>query len=316
MLISIPAAADWLREHDHYTILTHRRPDGDTVGSTAALCLGLRAMGKDAALFPNRQITPRLEPYTLGLTDSALEGRTLLAADISSVSLFPFGAEDVSVRLCIDHHGSNDDYAARTLVDASCAACAELIYQVLLTLGVTVTPKIADALYLGLSTDTGCFQYANVTAQSFRIAGELKALGADCYGINKTMFATKSLSRLRVEAYLTDHLAFYAGGLVGICALPEAVMAELGVTEDDADGLSGFARDVEGVQIAGMLREIEDGQGKISLRTGTEYDAAAICRHLGGGGHKGAAGASVPGGIEGARQALLKAIRAQTGLDV
>ena len=316
MRISVSAAADWLREHDHYTILTHRRPDGDTVGSAAALCLGLRQLHKDASLFPNRQITPRLKPYTQGLTGPSLEGRTPVAVDISSVSLFPFGAEAVSALLCIDHHGSNDDYAASTLVDAACAACAELVYQVLLELGATITPQIADALYLGLSTDTGCFQYANVTEQTFRIAAELKALGADCYTINKVMFSTKSLSRLRVEAYLTEHLEFYAGGLVGICALPEAVMEDLGVTEDDADGLSGFAREVEGVQIAGMLREIEDGLGKISLRTDTAYDAAAICRHLGGGGHKGAAGASVPGGIDGARQALLNAIAEQTGLSL
>ena len=155
-----------------------------------------------------------------------------------------------------------------------------------------------------------------MTEQTFRIAAELKALGADCYGINKLMFATKTLSRLRVESYLTEHLEFYAGGLVGICALPESVMQELGVTEDDADGLSGFAREVEGVQIAGMLRQIEDGLGKISMRTDTAYDAAAICRLLGGGGHKGAAGASVPGGIQGARQALLGAIAQQTGLSL
>lgn len=316
MTIDLQAAAVWLREHDNYTLLTHRRPDGDTIGSAVGLCLGLRSLGKNAVLFPNSQITPRLSPYVQGLTDPALEGRTLVAVDISDTILLPFGAEEVLPALCVDHHGSNRDYAGLTLVDSKAAACAELVVRLLEELEVSIGPAMANALYLGLCTDTGCFQYANVTPATFRTAARLQELGADCYAINKVMFATKSLGRLRLESYLTEHLELRAGGRVGLCQLPEALLQSMGVTEDDADGLSGFARSVEGVQIAVMLREVEDGMGKVSLRTGMDYDSAAICRRLGGGGHKGAAGASVPGGIPGAREAILQAIRDETGLEV
>ncbi len=316
MQIDICTAAAFLQQNDRYTILTHRRPDGDTVGCAAALCLGLRQLGKDAALFPNEQITPRLAPYTEGLTSPKTAGRTIVAADISTCTLLPFGAEKLNIALCIDHHASNDDFADNTLLDASAAACAELVFRLLQQLSVCITTDIANALYLGLSTDTGCFQYANVTAETFLTAANLIKLGAQTYAINKVMFATKSLPRLRLEAYLTDHLEMYANGRVGLCQLSQDLIDRMGVTEDDADGLSGFARCIEGVQIAGMLREIEGGLGKISLRTGTDFNAAAICERMGGGGHRGAAGASVPGGIPGARAALLQAIAQETGLEL
>lgn len=318
MRITPDAAARWLREHDDFVILTHRRPDGDTIGSGAALCLGLRAVGKRAELYPNRQITPQLEPYTRGLNgaESPAENSTIVAVDISAVSLLPLGGEDLSAALCLDHHGSNEDYAACTCVRPECASCAELIYEVLLALGAPVTKQIADALYLGVSTDTGCFQYANVTAETFRTAAALAEAGADCYGINKVMFATKSRARLQLESYLTAHMELLAQGRVGICTLPQAQIDRIGANEDDANGLSGFARGLEGVQIAVMLRDIEGGQCKISLRTGTEHDSAAICRHLGGGGHKGAAGATVDGDFAAARAAILDAIRLETGLVV
>ena len=117
------------------------------------------------------------------------------------------------------------------------------------------------------------------------------------------------MARLRLEAYLTGHIEFFAGGKVAIAAIPNALMDELGLTEDDVDDISGFGRSIEGVQIAAMLREVEGGLGKLSLRTGPEYNAAEICARLGGGGHPAAAGASVPGGIPGVRDALLKVLK-------
>ena len=104
-------------------------------------------------------------------------------------------------------------------------------------------------------------------------------------------------------------MEFYAGGAVGVCMMPKSLLAEFTVTEDDLDSISGFARSIEGVRIGIMIREVEDGLGKISLRTEAPYDASAICQRLGGGGHAAAAGASVPGGIEGAKAAILQALR-------
>ena len=301
----------FLRGHDNFVILTHRRPDGDTIGSAAALCRGLRQLGKTAFVLTNEQFTPRFGPFLDGLTCDALPaGATVISADIASEGLLSFDAVRMGLTpVCaIDHHGSNS-LACPKLVEADKAACGEIVYAVLTELGVTVTKQIAECLYTAISTDTGCFKFSNTTANTHRTAAALIAAGADVYPINKLFFDTKSFARLRLQAKLTDTMEFYADGAVGVCTMPKSLLAAFTVTEDDLDSISGFARSIEGVRIGIMIREVEDGLGKISLRTEAPYDASAICQRLGGGGHAAAAGASVPGGIEGAKAAILQALR-------
>ena len=161
---------------------------------------------------------------------------------------------------------------------------------------------------MAISTDTGCFRYANVTANTFRCAAACVAAGAEIYPINRVFFDTKRRARLQLEARLTEEMEFFAGGKVAVSAIPDRLIEELGLTEDDIDDISGFGRTVEGVDLAVMLREVEGGKGKISLRASPAFNAAAICARLGGGGHPGAAGASVDGGIPAAREAILRAI--------
>ena len=299
------------RAHDNFVILTHRRPDGDTIGSAGALCLGLRQLGKTAFVLTNEQFTPRFDPFLDGLVCEALPaGATVISADIASEGLLSFDAVRMGLTpVCaVDHHGSNS-LACPKLVEADKAACGEIIHAILLELGVTVTKRIAECLYVAISTDTGCFKFSNTTSNTHRTAAALIEAGADVYPINKLFFDTKSFSRLRMEAKLTETMEFYADGTVGVCVMPKRLLAEFSATEDDLDSISGFARSIEGVRIGVMIREVEDGLGKISLRTEAPYAAAQICGLLGGGGHAAAAGASVPGGVEGAKAAILQALR-------
>ena len=341
--ITLREAADFLKANDNYLILSHRRPDGDTVGSCAALCRALRALGKSAWVYPNPQFTPKFAPYLEGLlaqsqgtgngeqgtkkafplggrcprartganegrTDAPAGSVTVVACDIASRGLFPFGMEDAAVELAIDHHGTNEGFAARTHADETKAACGELIVELLPLLGVTMDKPMAEALYVAISTDTGCFRYVNTTANTFRCAAACVAAGAEIYPINRTFFEIKRRPRLRLEAYLTEHMEFFADGRVAISAMPQSLIDELGLTEDDIDDISGFGRTIEGVKIAVMLREVEGGMGKASVRTDPDYNAARICARLGGGGHPGAAGASLPGGIPAIREAVLQSI--------
>ena len=235
--------AQALRAHDNYIILTHRRPDGDTLGSAAGLCLGLRALGKNAWVLKNRQLTPKPAPFTEGLvTDTCPEHATVLSVDIASLGLLSFDAAELGlgdqIALAIDHHGSNDLNAPK-LVEADRAACGEI----------------------AISTDTGCFKYSNTTAHTHEAAAKLIHAGADTYPINKAFFDTKSFARLRLEAELTHSIELYAGGLVGLCTMPKSLLQELGISEDDVDSISGFARSIEGVEIGIMIREVEDGGG-------------------------------------------------------
>lgn len=298
----------YLRANNDYVILTHRRPDGDTIGSAAALCMGLRQLGKRAAVLQNRQFTPRFAPYLEGLICTDVpQNATLVSVDIASESLLSFEAEPYADRiaLAIDHHGSNSLPLENRLVEADKAACGEIIHALLVQLGVPVSKPIAEALYVAISTDTGCFKFSNTSSNTFRVASQLVEAGADIYPINKLFFDTKSFSRLKLESRLIEQTEFFAGGRVAICCLPNAWLEELQLSEDDVDSISGFARSIEGVQIGVMIREVENGLGKLSVRTSAEFNASELCQALGGGGHAAAAGACVDGGIVGARRAIL-----------
>ena len=311
MIGSAAHTAETLRKMDNILILTHRRPDGDTIGCASALCLGLRQLGKTAFVLKNEQFTPRFQPFLDGLVCETLPvDVTVISTDIASEGLLSFDAVrmDLTPVCAVDHHGSNS-LACPKLVEADKAACGEIVHAILQELGVRVTKRIAECLYVAVSTDTGCFKFSNTSANTHRTAAALIEAGADVYSINKVFFDTKSFSRLRLEAKLTDTMEFYADRAVGVCVMPKSLLAEFSVTEDDLDSISGFARSIEGVKIGVMIREVEDGLGKISLRTEAPYDAAKICGLLGGGGHAAAAGASVPGGIAGAKTAILQALR-------
>ena len=220
------------RAHDNFVILTHRRPDGDTIGSAGALCLGLRQLGKTAFVLTNEQFTPRFDPFLDGLVCEALPaGATVISADIASEGLLSFDAVRMGLTpVCaVDHHGSNS-LACPKLVEADKAACGEIIHAILLELGVTVTKRIAECLYVAISTDTGCFKFSNTTSNTHRTAAALIEAGADVYPINKLFFDTKSFSRLRMEAKLTETMEFYADGTVGVCVMPKRLLAEFSAT--------------------------------------------------------------------------------------
>ncbi len=315
--LTLAELARALLEGDNYIILTHRRPDGDTIGSAAALCRGLRSLGKTAAVLENPQLTEKFRPYLKGLTVKAIpEGACLIAADIAAQGLLPLSAPNCEkdLRFRIDHHGQNESFGQNRYVVSEAAACGELIMALLQEMGAQIDKKTAEALYLAISTDTGCFRYSNVTANTLRCAALCKDFGADTFSINRVMFSTKRLPRLKLDAFLTETTEFYAGGKVAISAITHEIRQKLGVTEDDTDDISGFGREIEGVQIGIMLQQISEGS-RISVRTSPSYDAGAICALLGGGGHKAAAGATVEGGIQEAKKAVMEAIRAY-GVDL
>ena len=300
-----------LRDVERAVILTHRRPDGDTVGCAAALCLGLRQLGKDAVALENPELTEKYRPYLEGLLCDAIgPERTIIAVDVAAEDMFAKGLVlPRQIDLAIDHHASNSGYARESLVRSDRAACGEIVFDVLCELGVALTVSIAEALYVAVSTDTGCFRHSNVTANTFRVAAALLEAGVDAYPINRRMFELKRFARLKLDAYLTETMRFYAGGRIGVCLIPADIRERLGLTEDDVDDISGFARMIEGVELAAMLRQMP-GSVKLSLRSGRLYDSGAICLRLGGGGHFSAAGATLhPDPVEAERQ-LLEAIYA------
>lgn len=303
--------AEFLRRHDRFAILTHRRPDGDTIGSSATLCRGLRSLGKTAHIIENSEITPKYRHLHEGLTKHwPEEGDILVSVDVASPNMLPddFRALETSITLRIDHHATATSFTEHELVEPHAGACAEILYDVLTFLGVKLDKPMAEALYTAVSTDTGCFRYANTTAHSLRTAAACAEAGGDLYTINQTIFDTNSFRKLKIQSWITENTEFLAGGRIAICALPLSVEREIGVTEDDMENISGFPRSIEGVKIAATLRETSDGAVKVSVRAVPAYDAAAVCAQFGGGGHRGAAGCTLKMPLAEAAKAIAQAM--------
>ena len=301
--------ARFLAEHDSFAIVTHRRPDGDTAGSAAVLCMGLRQLGKTAYVLENPELTEKYAPLHRGLTKKqAAPGDTVVCVDVASPNMLPNGFQELDIALRIDHHSAAASFTPNELVDPDAAACGEIVYDVLTEMGVTLDIPMATALYTAVSTDTGCFRYANTTAHTLRTAAACKEAGADTFALNQALFETNSLARLRLQGWLVENALFLQEGKIAICALPRSKEQELGLTEDDMENISGFPRTIAGVKIAAMLRQEPDGRIKLSVRAVPGCDAAAICAKFGGGGHKGAAGASMTMTMEQAVDAVKAAM--------
>ena len=306
------AAAALLRDQDNLLILTHRRPDGDTTGCAAALCLALRQLGRTAFLLRNPEMTETNAVYVTELW--APEGFApdfVVSVDIAARSLFFPAAEAYFDRigLAVDHHPSFEGFGAHQCVDPSRAACGEIVYEICRELG-EVTAEVALPLYVAVSTDTGCFVYANTTANTHRVAAALLETGIDYFSVNKRHFRTKSRRRIALESALLGGMEVFHEGRGVFMAVPISLMERLGATENDAEDLSTLAGMVEDVDCGAVLRELKPDQWKLSLRTGANgrVNATRVCQLLGGGGHAMAAGATLEGSLEEVKARILEAV--------
>lgn len=216
-------AARFLLEHDHFAILSHRRPDGDTVGSSAALCRGLRQLGKTAHVLVNKEVTPRFAWLHEGLTKPWVEeGDTIVSVDVASPEMLPADFRPLlgKIALRIDHHSSATSFTEQELVDGDSASCAEVVWDVLELMGVKADRALAEAVYVGVSTDTGCFRFSNTTAHTFSVAALCTRAGARIYELNQELFETNTLERLKMQAWIVEHLELLRGGEMAICAIP------------------------------------------------------------------------------------------------
>lgn len=311
MKLTVNETAEFLLQHDNYAILSHRRPDGDTLGSTAALCRILRNMGKTAHIIENDEVTPRYQWLHEGLTKKeAGEADTIVTIDVASPQMLPPAYEKYlgNIALRIDHHGSATSFTERELVQPEAGACGEIIYDLMMELWQDLDRETADAMYVAISTDTGCFRFSNTTDHTFLVAAACKRAGARVYDINQEIFETVRFTKLKMHSWIVENMKLYRDGKFALVAIPKAVEEAIGVTEDDMENISNFPRNIAGVCVAATVRETKDGKSKLSVRATPQYDAAAVCEKFGGGGHRGAAGASISLPVEEAAMAVEEAL--------
>lgn len=311
-MLTVAETAAFLRSRDNFLILTHIRPDGDTVGCAAALCIALREQGKTAHILPDSGTSGIFTPYLEGLlAEDGWQPDTVVAVDMAARSMFHDAALPYlnRVDLTIDHHPSQEFYAKNTCLDGSRAACGEIVYDILRQWG-PVSKEAALPLYVAVSTDCGCFVYSNTSADCHRVAAELMATGIDFYTANRKHFRTKSFKRLKLESLLTEGMELHDNGEIAIVTLTLDMMEQLDLHEEDIDNISAFVGQVEGAKTGVTIRQLTPERCKISLRTDPgDLNASNICALLGGGGHAAAAGATVDGSPDETRAAIMAAIR-------
>lgn len=314
MTVDVAGAAAALQGANDILILTHRRPDGDTAGCAGALCRALQQIGKTAYILENPEITKRYAPLIVPCyPPEGFQPQFVVSTDIAEEKLFPDTAEAYKgkVDLVIDHHRSNIGFGSKNLVRPDAGACAEVLYDVIMALGAKFTTDIAECVYIGVSTDTGCFKFSNTTAHTHAVAAACLTAGIDGGEINRALFETKTMPRFQMERIIFDTMEFYEDGAIAVALLWRADIDRTGADMDDLDSIASLTRQIEGVQIGITLTENKDGTVKASVRTTKEMDASAICKKCGGGGHIRAGGASFDCGMEEAKAAILAAAQEQ-----
>lgn len=297
-------------ENDNFLILTHKSPDGDTLGSGFALSAFLRDMGKKANVVNSDNFPERYDLIYESYYPQEFDVKYVIAVDIADTNLLGSNlskyAEEGAIDLCIDHHISNKYFAKQSYVEADASAAALIMYKIFKASGRKISRQIARCLYTGIATDTGCFKYENTTPQAHIACAELMSYGIDFAYINRKMFDVKSKGRLMVEQSVTANMEYYCGGKCSMIVLTKELMEKSGVDAAEFEGLASIPLSVEGVKIGITVKQRHENVFKISVRSDDEIDASAFCREFGGGGHIRAAGCEITGSLEEVKAKLLK----------
>ncbi|SIS89938.1 DHH family phosphoesterase [Alicyclobacillus vulcanalis] len=314
---AIARAAQALLSRDDWLIVTHERPDGDALGSALAVAHMLEALGKRYAMAAGEPLPPRFRFLPMYARIQPLEAfgdrqfQHVVAVDCADEQRFAPVAQLIAAQpfvVNIDHHQTNPRYGQVACVDPLAAATCEVLYHVARALGVTLSVDLAKCLYTGILTDTGGFSYPNTTREVHQIAAELLASGVQPYDIAEPALEARTLEQMRLLQVALRDMTLAPDGRYAFLLVSQEMLASCNASEDDVEGLVGFARSVETVEVGVLLRERPDGLIKASLRSKRRVDVASIAQQFGGGGHARAAGCVLEGTLEEAKRAVEAAV--------
>lgn len=279
-------------------IAAHECPDGDAIGSTLALALALRQMGKDVVACNVDGV-----PDTL----SFLPGSALIQTTVAEGEYFDIGflldagelrragfpiAEHCETLVNIDHH-PHSDFGDIRYVDTAASASAVLIYRLLGACKHEIKIDVAKALYTGLLADTGSFRYSSANQEAFNVAGVLIDLGVDSWEIASNLYESYPLERMKLLGLVLSTLDVSACGRYASVVLSQDFLRQAGTDVEQSDGFINYPRAIKGVEVALFIRQQSDHKYQLSFRSRGKIDVGTLARYLGGGGHHNAAGAIV-----------------------
>ncbi len=311
MQITLKETADLLKNQDYVYILSHQSPDGDTIGSAHALYHALKVLGKHAKILCCDEFAYRYDYITKKYTDEEFEPKFIVAVDVADPALLGslnkvYGNK---VNLCIDHHVSNLMYAEKTYLCHTSASNCENMYDVITEMLGKCTDDIAEAIYTGIVTDSGCFKYSSVNARTHEIAAELMNSNNINYAwITRQMIEIKSKARLALESEMLNRVEYFHNDECAVICITLELMDKLGLKSSDLEGIAGIMLQIENVKVGITMKEKEGGFFKVSMRSPNEVNVSEICKEFDGGGHINAAGCKIYGATEDVKKKLVDAV--------
>ena len=306
--INVEKCAGILKEKDNILILTHAHPDGDTIGCGYGLCRALLKMGKKARVLCSDEIPQKYSYLYDDIDFPEFKEEYIVAVDVATENLLGDLQKEYEgkINLCIDHHPSNTEFAEYLLLNADAAAAAETVFKVIKALRVDIDRHIAECLFTGITTDSGCFRYASTTSNTYRAAAELIDLGADNGKINRIMFEQKPKSLAALERLAIESMEFYCDEKICVITITQDMYKKSGSSEEETEAIPSLTRQIEGVEIGLTIREKPDGKSKCSIRTYETVDASKLANLFGGGGHKQASACKFDCSYKEAKELLLE----------
>lgn len=315
---SIGEIAQVLNSQDDWLLLGHMLPDGDCIGSLLGLALGLKELGKKVQIL---QADPLPNNYLYLQGIELFKPLELISMDFSGLiyldcsdrgrvhdSIREWAAGLTAATINIDHHPTNEMFARYNYVDPHAAATGEIVAELLQALNVDLKPEIAEALYVAMLMDTGGFLNGNTTSRTLHTAALLLEKGVDVNSARINLFESKSREEMYLLRLALQHLNFSPDGRIACMLLPYTELIKIGALDLNPEGLINYARMIEGVEVGVLLREISPNTIKIGLRSKGRIDVAAIAQQFGGGGHRQAAGARLPGTLHEVQKTVFNAI--------
>ncbi len=311
--------ADSLRASERVLVTAHRRPDGDALGSSLALAVALREMGREVLHLVVDPIPYNLRflPGVGAVTGEIPEGERFdlaVTCDTPTRGALPDALwarrGDLGSLVSIDHHAENDGYADLTLLDPSAAATGVLVYRILHALDHPISAEVAKNLYVAILTDTGSFRYDSTDPECLRVTSELLATGLRPWEIASRVYESQPEARLRLLAETLSTLELSCAGRFATLTVRQETLQACGATVDMLDGFVNHARSVDGVEVAALFVELPEGGFKVSFRSRGNVPLDDVGRRLGGKGSRNAASARVDGDLEIAKTLASEAVRA------
>lgn len=316
ILNNMGKAIELIGKNNNIFIASHINPDGDNIGSMLALSLALKKINKNVVVLQS-DFVPEDFKFLPGI-NSITEYKDdlgpidiLIAVDSSDEERLgnnKYLLDKSTYIINIDHHVSNTMFGDINIVDSKAAATGELIYKFIKMMGIELDVDIGSNLYTAISTDTGKFSYESVTSDTHRIVAELIDIGVDFNHINIQIYESMSMERTKLFIEAMSTLKTYGNEKIATVKITQNMLSKTNTAMEDTEGIVSFIRKIATVEVACLLKELEEDDIKISLRSKNYVDVASICEYFKGGGHIRAAGCSISSNICDAEKAIVKKI--------